>query len=139
MQLKGELLVLGMDMELQYDACSGDDEIDEDLVTTVHGVLGTPGLVYNMIHQNMLGTELINLFVLYAADEMLSLGFKDQIWDVYKLCPNTVQVILLSLTLSAELVEKLNLFKLEPTIILKNEGELTVEGIKQVIDKHKCD
>ena len=38
------------------------------------------------------GTDRIGVFVLDEADEMLSRGFKDQIYDVFRLLPNDVQV-----------------------------------------------
>lgn len=49
-----------------------------------------------MISRKVLRTKAIKLFVLDEADEMLSRGFKDQIYDVFKLLPSDVQVILLS-------------------------------------------
>lgn len=54
------------------------------------------GRVYDMISRKVLRTKAIKLFVLDEADEMLSRGFKDQIYDVFKLLPSDVQVILLS-------------------------------------------
>lgn len=37
-------------------------------------------------------TSAIKMFVLDEADEMLSRGFKDQIYEVFKCMPNDVQV-----------------------------------------------
>lgn len=39
-----------------------------------------------------LGTNHIKIFVLDEADEMLSRGFKDQIYDVFKQLPTDIQV-----------------------------------------------
>ncbi|KAK4337418.1 hypothetical protein RND71_043875 [Anisodus tanguticus] len=47
----------------------------------VHVVSGTPGRVFDMINRGVLKTDHIKLFVLDEADEMLSRGFKDQIYD----------------------------------------------------------
>ena len=47
----------------------------------------------------------IKQFVLDEADEMLSRGFKDQIYDVFQNLPTTTQVILLSATMPAEVLE----------------------------------
>jgi translation initiation factor 4A len=49
--------------------------------TTFHIISGTPGRVYDMINRRALGLDQIKLFVLDEADEMLSRGFKDQIYD----------------------------------------------------------
>ena len=57
-----------------------------------HIVVGTPGRVFDMISRKVLRPNDIKQFVLDEADEMLSRGFKDQIYDVFKLVPREVQV-----------------------------------------------
>ena len=48
--------------------------------------------VYDMINRRVLDPSKIKLFVLDEADEMLSRGFKDQIYDVFQHLPSDVQV-----------------------------------------------
>lgn len=48
----------------------------------VHVVVGTPGRVYDMINRRALDMRSVKQFSLDEADEMLSRGFKDQIYDV---------------------------------------------------------
>lgn len=96
-----------------------------------HIVVGTPGRVYDMISRKVLRTKAIKLFVLDEADEMLSRGFKDQIYDVFKLLPTDVQVILLSATMPNDVLEVSKYFMREPIRILVKKEELTLEGIKQ--------
>ena len=55
-------------------------------------VVGTPGRVYDMIQRGVLRLTDARLFVLDEADEMLSRGFKDQIYDVFKYLPESIQV-----------------------------------------------
>lgn len=85
---------------LDIFSCIGGTNVQEDMrkldMGTQHIVVGTPGRVYDMISRKVLRTKAIKLFVLDEADEMLSRGFKDQIYDVFKLLPSDVQVILLS-------------------------------------------
>ena len=69
--------------------------------------------------------------MLDEADEMLSRGFKDQIYDVFKNLPAEVQVILLSATMPADVMEVTNHFMRNPIRILVKKEELTLEGIKQ--------
>jgi len=71
------------------------------------------------------------MFVLDEADEMLSRGFKDQIYDVFQKLPSQVQVILLSATMPADVLEVTKRFMREPIRILVKKEELTLEGIKQ--------
>jgi len=69
--------------------------------------------------------------VLDEADEMLSRGFKDQIYDVFKYMPEDIQVILLSATMPVEVLEVTHRFMREPIRILVKKEELTLEGIRQ--------
>ena len=69
--------------------------------------------------------------MLDEADEMLSRGFKDQIYDVFKNLPAEVQVILLSATMPADVMEVTNHFMRNPIRFRVKKEELTLEGIKQ--------
>merc|ERR1739848_594322 len=65
------------------------------------------------------------------ADEMLSRGFKDQIYDVFKFLPEQVRVALFSATMPLEVLEVTTKFMRDPVRILVKKDELTLEGIKQ--------
>lgn len=71
------------------------------------------------------------MFVLDEADEMLSRGFKDQIHDLFKSIPSDTQVVLLSATMPADVLEVTKKFMLDPIQILIKKEELTLEGIRQ--------
>ena len=71
------------------------------------------------------------MFVLDEADEMLSRGFKDQIYDVFRFMPSEIQVILLSATMPADVLGVTHRFMREPVRILVKKEELTLEGIRQ--------
>ena len=62
------------------------------LQSGVHVVVGTPGRVYDMLRRRALRADSIQMFVLDEADEMLSRGFKDQIYDIFQLLPPKLQV-----------------------------------------------
>ena len=49
----------------------------------------------------------IQLFVLDEADEMLSRGFKEQIYDIFKFLPPNVQVALFSATMAPDILDTL--------------------------------
>lgn len=82
-------------------------------------------------HFICLETDSIKTFVLDEADEMLSRGFKDQIYEVFRSLPNDVQVILLSATMPQEVLEVTKKFMRDPIRILIKKEELTLEGIRQ--------
>lgn len=69
------------------------------------------------------------MFVLDEADEMLSRGFKDQIYDVFRSLPQDVQVVLLSATMPADVMDVTKKFMRDPVTILVKKEELTLEGI----------
>ncbi|XP_070538430.1 eukaryotic initiation factor 4A-I-like isoform X3 [Ptychodera flava] len=133
-QIQKVVIALGDYMNAECHACIGGTNVRDDirrLESGVHVVVGTPGRVYDMINRRALNVQDIKQFVLDEADEMLSRGFKDQIYDVFRLLPTSVQVILLSATMPADVLEVTKKFMREPVRILVKKEELTLEGIKQ--------
>lgn len=115
-------------------AIVGGKSVGEDirqLESGVQIVSGTPGRVYDMIRRNSLVTKNVKLFILDEADEMLSMGFKDQIQDIVRYLPSTTQVALISATLPQEVLEMAGKFMHNPLKILVKRDELSLEGIKQ--------
>jgi len=133
-QIQKVVMSLGDYMGAQCHACIGGTSVKEDMRKLDHGqhiVVGTPGRVFDMISRKVLRTNDIKQFVLDEADEMLSRGFKDQIYDVFRHLNQEIQVILLSATMPAEVLEVTTRFMREPVRILVKKEELTLEGIRQ--------
>ncbi|KAI1730929.1 DEAD/DEAH box helicase domain-containing protein [Ditylenchus destructor] len=134
---------IGDFMGANFHICIGGTSVRDDqrkLEGGVQIVVGTPGRVNDMIQRNALKTDSIRMFVLDEADEMLSRGFKDQIYEVFKGLPNDVQVVLLSATMPAEVLDVTKKFMRDPIQILIKKEELTLEGIRQFyirIDKEE--
>jgi len=133
-QIQRVVLALGDFMNVQSHACIGGKSVGEDIRVLDHGVhvvSGTPGRVFDMIRRRNLRTRNIKLLVLDEADEMLSQGFKEQIYDIYRYLPPGIQVVLVSATLPHEVLEITTNFMQDPVRILVKRDELTLEGIKQ--------
>ncbi|KAJ3323760.1 translation initiation factor eIF4A [Blyttiomyces sp. JEL0837] len=133
-QIQRVVISLGDYMNAECHACIGGTNVREDirkLEAGSHVVVGTPGRVFDMINRGALRAEHIKMFVLDEADEMLSRGFKDQIYDVFQLLPPSTQVVLLSATMPVEVLEVTKRFMRDPIRILVKRDELTLEGIKQ--------
>ncbi|KAL5158252.1 Eukaryotic initiation factor 4A-III A [Glycine soja] len=133
-QTEKVILAIGDFINIQAHACVGGKSVGEDirkLEYGVHVVSGTPGRVCDMIKRRTLRTRAIKMLVLDESDEMLSRGFKDQIYDVYRYLPPDLQVCLISATLPHEILEMTNKFMTDPVRILVKRDELTLEGIKQ--------
>merc|ERR1712153_142200 len=115
-------------------ACIGGTKVADDidmLRRGVHVVVGTPGRVFDMIERRALDVSHIKMFILDEADELLSRGFTDQIYDLFRKLPESVQVVLVSATLPDEVLEMTTKFMNNPKRILVKRDELTLEGIKQ--------
>jgi translation initiation factor 4A len=133
-QIQKVVIALGDYLDLKVHACVGGTAVRDDirdLQAGVHVVVGTPGRVYDMINRRALRLDNIKQFFLDEADEMLSRGFKDQIYDIFKFLPEEVQVCLFSATMPLEVLEVTQRFMREPVRILVKKDELTLEGIKQ--------
>lgn len=133
-QIQKVVISLGDFMNATCHACIGGTNVREDmrkLEMGSHVLVGTPGRVSDMINRKVLRTRHIKMFVLDEADEMLSRGFKDQIQEVFHAMNNSVQVILLSATMPADVLQVTKSFMRDPVQILVKKEQLTLEGIKQ--------
>jgi translation initiation factor 4A len=134
-QIQKVVIALGDYMNVDCYTCIGGTRVGDDqqrLAENPHIVVGTPGRVYDAIHnRRFLKTDNIKIFCLDEADEMLSRGFREQIYEVFQLLPHDVQVVLLSATMPQEVLEVTKRFMQDPIRILVKRDELTLEGIKQ--------
>ncbi|KAF5377228.1 hypothetical protein D9615_006344 [Tricholomella constricta] len=134
LQIHKVVVALGDYMNVQSLACVGGTNVREDMAKLRDGiqvVVGTPGRAFDMIKRGALRTDGIKIMCLDEADEMLSQGFKDQIYEIFQLLPSDTQVALFSATMPAEVLEVSKKFMRDPVRILVKKDELTLEGIKQ--------
>jgi len=94
-------------------------------------VVGTPGRVHDMIRRKYLKTEKMSLIVLDEADEMLSQGFKDQIYKIFQYMPSEIQIGLFSATIPPEAKALSDTFMDKPYKIFVKADMLTLQGIAQ--------
>ncbi|KAG2735209.1 hypothetical protein G9P44_001423 [Scheffersomyces stipitis] len=88
---------------------------------------GTPGRVVDMVKRQQLSTRNIKMLILDEADELFTKGFKEQIYEVYKYLPPSVQVVVVGATLSREVLEMTNKFTTDPVKILVKRDQITLE------------
>merc|ERR1719316_2315495 len=133
-QIHKVTLALGDYLKVKCHACIGGTSVRDDidrLRDGQHLVVGTPGRVFDMISKRNLRIDDLLTFVLDEADEMLSHGFKDQIYDIFKTLPPQVQVCLFSATMPPEILDMTTKFMRDAVRILVKKDELTLEGIRQ--------
>ncbi|CAF4051403.1 unnamed protein product [Rotaria sp. Silwood2] len=94
-QIQKVVLALGDYMSVTCHACIGGNKVQDDikrLESGVQVVVGTPGRVYDMLQRRALQSKNIKMLVLDEADEMLKEGFKEQIYNIFMLMPENIQV-----------------------------------------------
>jgi translation initiation factor 4A len=106
-------------------------ECRKELDTSPHLVIGSPGRVLDMISKRYLYTDKIKSLIFDEADETLSYGFKETIYNIVKTIPETCQICLFSATIPPDIIEISKSFMNNPEQILVNKEALTLEGIKQ--------
>jgi translation initiation factor 4A len=112
----------------------GGNSIDADTLALreqPHIIVGCPGRVHDMIRRNKINASNIDLLIIDEADEMLSSGFKEQVYNIFQCLKSSVQVALFSATLPSEVQELSSKFMRDPEKILVKSEALTLEGIKQ--------
>ena len=88
---------------LSVTAVYGGEKIDFQIKALKRGtniVVGTPGRVHDLIRRKVLKLQSIKWLVLDEADEMLDMGFKDDLDAILKETPKTRQTLLFSATIS---------------------------------------
>lgn len=108
-----------------------DDDIYDMRKNPPQVIVGCPGRVYDMIKRRHINAATIKLMVLDEADEMLSIGFKDQIYNIFQYLNTNVQVALFSATLPNNIMAITEKFMRNPVKICVKSENLTLEGIKQ--------
>jgi superfamily II DNA/RNA helicase len=98
---------------------------------TPHIICGCPGRVFEMMRKDRIDSKNIKLIILDEADEMLSAGFKEQVYNIFQYLNSEVQVCLFSATLPDSLNAITQKIMRNPIRISVKRDQLTLEGIKQ--------
>ena len=106
-------------------------DVSEMKKNTPHILVGTPGRVFDILRNNYIDPRTIKLIVLDEADEILSDGFQEQIYDILQYLPSDAQIGLFSATMPQELEQLTVKFLRDPVKILVKADQITLEGIKQ--------
>jgi translation initiation factor 4A len=96
-----------------------------------HVICGCPGRVNDMLRRDRISAKNIKLVILDEADEMLSSGFKEQVYNIFQFFNSNIQVALFSATLPKTVIPIVNKIMRNPIRINVKREMLTLEGIKQ--------
>ena len=94
-------------------------------------VVGTPGRILDFIEKGMLRLDGLKLLVFDEADEMLDMGFRDDIERLVSLVPEDRQTLFFSATLDGPIRRLVESFTKDPAIITVKHKAMTVSTVEQ--------
>ena len=96
-----------------------------------HVIVGCTGRIYDMMKRRALSISDVKLCILDEADEMLSVGFKEQIYNIFQSLPSNVQIALFSATMPEPIIKITEKFMRDPVKIMVEPEKLNLDGIQQ--------
>ncbi|MVM39040.1 DEAD/DEAH box helicase [Spirosoma sp. HMF3257] len=120
---------------VRIEAIYGGDSIERQirsLKSGVHIVIGTPGRVMDHMERNTLKLDHVKMMILDEADEMLDMGFREDIESILQDMPEERQTILFSATMSKPIMQITQKFLQDPVLVKVVKKELTNVNIEQV-------
>jgi superfamily II DNA/RNA helicase len=133
--------VKSLNIKLLVGGTKSEEDIKSLKDTTPQVIVGCPGRVYDMLRRNNIDHQNIKMIVIDEADEMLSRGFNEQVYNIFQYLVSDVQVCLFSATIPNDLIALTSKFMRDPVEILVKSEMLTLEGIKQYkvnVDDDAC-
>lgn len=100
-------------------------------LSTAQIIIGTPGRVMDHMRRRTLSLQNLKTVILDEADEMLNMGFLEDIQTILKQAPETRQTVLFSATMSPAIMNITKEFQTNPKIIAVDKGQKTVDNISQ--------
>jgi ATP-dependent RNA helicase DeaD len=94
-------------------------------------VVGTPGRVIDHLNRRTLSLEDLKMVILDEADEMLSMGFREDIEAVLSKAPEEVQTILFSATMPQEILDLTKKYQKDPQMVEIDRKQVTISAIEQ--------
>ncbi len=113
-----------------YGGASMDRQIYE-LKRNVNIVVGTPGRVMDHIRRKTLKLDNVETVVLDEADEMLNMGFREDIEAILEYVPENRQTVLFSATMPPAILAITHRFQNDPVMVKVENKSRTVESVEQ--------
>ncbi len=135
-QVDGEIAKLAKHKKGIFStAIYGGESIDRQIRTLKKGVqivVGTPGRIMDHMSRGTLKLNNVSTIVLDEADEMLDMGFREDIEKILNAMPEERQTVFFSATMAKPILDLTRKYQNNPEIIKVLRKELTVENISQV-------
>ncbi len=132
--------------DIRIAAIYGGESIERQIRTLKMGVqivVGTPGRIQDHIDRGTLRLDKVKMAVLDEADEMLDMGFREDIEAILSRTPEEKQTIFFSATMSKEILAMTKRFQKDPHMVKIQRNEVTAPEIEQlyyeVNSRHKAE
>ncbi|MGE6489363.1 DEAD/DEAH box helicase [Paenisporosarcina sp. NPDC076898] len=137
-QVSEELYKIGQDKRVKILSVYGGQEIGRQiraLKNNPHVIVGTPGRILDHINRRTLKLENVQTLILDEADEMLNMGFIEDINTIMESVPPERQTLLFSATMPTPIRKIAEKFMKTPEVVKIQSKEMTVENIEQFFVK----
>lgn len=137
-QVSEEIYKLGYDKRVKLLSVYGGQDISRQiraLKNNPHIIVGTPGRILDHINRRTLKLQDVQTLVLDEADEMLNMGFIEDINSILENVPAERQTLLFSATMPTAIRKIAETFMKNPEIVKIQAKEMTVENIEQFFVK----
>ncbi len=127
---------------LKVLAIYGGESIERQIRGLENGVqivVGTPGRVIDHIERRTLSLSNVQTIILDEADEMLNMGFVDDIKDILEKIPETRQSVFFSATMPSAILDLTRKFMNDPVIVKITRKEISNPNIKQTYYETRSD
>lgn len=133
-QVEKEVKKLSKYMRLKSVAVYGGQDITRqirELKARPQIIVATPGRLMDHMNRKTIRLDNLKMVVLDEADEMLNMGFLEDIETILTACPEERQTMMFSATMKDEIKAIANKFMQEPQLVKVKSQELTVPAIEQ--------
>ncbi|WP_018132772.1 DEAD/DEAH box helicase [Effusibacillus pohliae] len=134
-QVAEEIRKVGFRKQVRVLPVYGGQDINRQikaLKNRPHVIIATPGRLLDHINRRTIRLSTIRMVVLDEADEMLDMGFVEDIEAILSRCPEARQTLLFSATIKPEVKKLAEKFMKETQIVTVKAQEVTVPTIEQV-------
>lgn len=146
LQITEEALKLKQAKDINILAAYGGKDIGSQLKklkTGIHLIIATPGRLLDHLERKTIDLSKLKTFVLDEADQMLLMGFKNEVETILKETSKKRQTLCFSATINSDVKRLAYRYTKEPLAVTINKEEVTLDAIKQQVvettDRRKQD
>ncbi|MBF8982063.1 DEAD/DEAH box helicase [Lutibacter sp. B2] len=142
-QVKEDIAYIGRFKKIRCAAIFGKQPIEmqkRELRQRVHVIVATPGRILDHMERKNVNLEEIKYLIIDEADEMLNMGFIDQVEAIIKTLPLNRATMLFSATMPEKIEEICNQYMIDPKRIEVDSKDSTTEKIEQAyyeVEEHR--